>query len=66
MTTKLQRSNKDILFCGLCSKPVTGKYIDVRNKVNPTDKLVYHIDARACADAPHLKIEWNRKPRQSE
>lgn len=61
--TKLQQKRKDLLFCAACAKPITGDYFPVKNRMNPTDKSVFHVDAQACADAPHLTIEWKRKER---
>jgi len=59
--TKLQQSSRDTVFCALCSKPIAGEMILIGNKVNPIDRQAVHPDARACADAPHLKIEWLTK-----
>ena len=61
--TKLQQKPKDLLFCAACAKPIKGEMVRVDNKMNPTDKSVFHVDAQACADAPHLRIEWTRKER---
>ena len=61
--TKLQQIGKDLLFCALCAKPIVGEPLRVRNKMNPTDKAAYHVDAKACADAPHLGLHFVRKQR---
>jgi hypothetical protein len=61
--TKLQQVSKGTIFCALCAKPITGEMILIGNKANAIDRQAVHPDARACADAPHLRIEWTRKER---
>jgi hypothetical protein len=59
--TKLQQTSKDVVFCALCSKPIAGEMILIGNKVNPIDRQAVHPDAQACANAPHLKLEFLSK-----
>lgn len=62
MATKLQRrlSEKDLLFCSTCAKPIVGEHIKLRNKLSKVEKWAYHLSARECADAPHLRLDWRR------